>query len=471
VIRRSVLRSLLSCLALLPVAAALGAGEVKLPVYKLATLPNGAVVALVEKRDTPLVSMNVTVRGGGLGDPAGKDGTASLYTDLIQKGAGNRTAAQFAEAIENVGGSLSAGAGTESIGVSASFMSRDVDLMLELVADVLQRPRLDAAEFEKASTLAVQSIVATKDSDPRVLMSSYGDAWLFRGHPYGRSVGGSEASLAVVTLDDIKRYYAGQVGGDRLIITVVGDFDSATMLQQLERSFGTWRRADASLPTVPPPARVTGRPVLLVDKPGATQTYFWLGNVGASRTDPARTAQSVVNTVFGGRFTSMLNTELRIKSGLTYGANASFSRPSQPGSFRIASYTETGKTTQAIDMALDTLARLHKDGLDADQLKSSQSYMLGQFPPSIETNEQIAARLADMLFHGLGPEDVDEYATRVTKVDAAAVRSTIEQSFPQPDNLVIVLIGDAAKIRDAVRKYGPVTEMKITDPRFVPVTK
>ncbi len=343
--------------------------------------------------------------------------------------------------------------------------------MLELVADMLQRPRLDAAEFEKARTLAVQSIVAAKDSDPRALMNSYGDAWLFRGHPYGRSVGGSEASLAAVTLDDIKRYYAEQVGGDRLIIAVVGDFDSATMLQQLERGFGTWRKAGASLPVVPPPVKVSGRPVLLVDKPGATQTYFWLGNVGASRTDPARTAQSVVNTVFGGRFTSMLNTELRIKSGLTYGANASFSRPSQPGSFHIASYTETGKTTQAIDLALETLARLHEHGLDADQLKSSQGYMLGQFPPSIETNGQIAARLADMLFHGLGPEDVNEYAARVTQVDSAAVRSTIEQSFPQPDSLVIVLIGDAAKIRAAVQKYGPVTEMKITDPRFTPTTK
>jgi zinc protease len=460
----------LSC-ALLPGALAFGADGVKLPEYRLATLPNGAVVALVEKRDTPLVSINVTVRGGGLGDPVGRDGTASLYTDLIQKGAGKRDAVQFAEAIENVGGSLSAGAGTESIGVNASFLSRDVDLMLELVADVLQRPRLDAAEFDKARTLAVQSIVAAKDSDPRALMSSYGDAWLFRGHPYGRAVGGSEASLAAVTLDDIKRYFAEHVGGDRLIITVVGDFDSATMLQQLERAFGTWRKAGAPLPSVPPPTRVTGRPVLLVDKPGATQTYFWLGNVGASRTDPARTAQSVVNTVFGGRFTSMLNTELRIKSGLTYGASASFSRPSQPGSFQIASYTETGKTTQAIDMALETLARLHKDGLDADQLKSSQSYMLGQFPPSIETNGQIAARLADMLFHGLGPDDVNEYATRVTNVDGAAVRSAIEQSFPQPDNLVLVLIGDAAKIRDAVKKYGPVTEMKITDPSFTPATK
>ncbi len=469
--RRSALRCLLSCLALLPAAAALGAGEVQLPAYKLATLPNGAVVALVEKRDTPLVSMNVTVRGGGLGDPAGKDGTASLFADLIQKGAGNRDAAQFAEAIENVGGALSAGAGMESLGINASFMSRDVDLMLELVADALQRPRLDAAEFDKARTLAVQSIVAAKDSDPRALMSSYGDAWLFRGHPYGRAVGGSEATLAAVKLDDIKRYYAEQVGGDRLIITVVGDFDTATMLQQLERSFGTWRKASAAVPAAPAPAKVTGRSVLLVDKPGATQTYFWLGNVGASRTDPARTAQSVVNTVFGGRFTSMLNTELRIKSGLTYGANASFSRPSQPGSFHIASFTETSKTVQAIDMALDTLARLHQDGLDADQLKSSQSYMLGQFPPTIETNGQIAARLADMLFHGLGPEDVNEYAQRVSGVDAAAVRRTIEQNFPQPDNLVLVLIGDAAKIRDAVKKYGPVTEMKITDPRFAPATQ
>ncbi|MGB7738618.1 MAG: pitrilysin family protein [Steroidobacteraceae bacterium] len=469
--RLSAMRTLLCSMVLLPVAAALAAGEVKLPAYKSSTLPNGAVVALVEKRDTPLVAMNVTVRGGGLGDPADKDGTASLYTDLIQKGAGNRTAAQFAEAIENVGGSLSAGAGTESVGVNASFMSRDVDLMLELMADALQRPKLDPAEFEKARRLAVQSIVAAKDSDPRALMSSYGDAWLFRGHPYGRSVGGSEASLAAVKLDDIKRYYADQVGGDRLIITLVGDFDAATMLQKLERSFGTWRKAGAALPIVPMPARVTGRPVLLVDKPGATQTYFWLGNVGASRTDPARTAQSVVNTVFGGRFTSMLNTELRIKSGLTYGASASFNRPTQPGSFHIASYTETSKTTQAIDMTLDTLARLHKDGLDADQLKSSQSYMLGQFPPSIETNGQIAARLADMSFYGLGPEDVNEFAQRVTRVDAATVRSTIEQAFPQPDNLAIVLIGDAAKIRDAVHRYGPVTEMKITDPRYTPATK
>jgi predicted Zn-dependent peptidase len=454
--------------ALLPVATAFGADGVKLPAYQAATLANGAQVALVEKRDTPLVSLSVTVRGGALGDQAGKEGTASLFTDLMQKGAGTRDAAQFAEAIENVGGALAAGAGTESLTVNASFLARDVDLMLELVADALQRPRLDAAEFDKTRTLAVQSIVAAKDSDPRALVGSYGDAWLFRGHPYGRPVGGSESSLAAVSLDDVKRYYADQVGGDRMLIVVVGDFDSAAMLKKLEQAFGSWRKAAAAVPAVAVPAPVTGRPVLLVDKPGATQTYFWLGNVGASRTDPARTQQSVVNTVFGGRFTSMLNTELRINSGLTYGASATFDRGTQPGAFSIASYTETSKTTQAIDLALATLARLHKDGLDAEQLKSSQSYMLGQFPPTIETNGQIAARLADMLFYGLGPEDVNEYASRVASVDAAAVRSTIDQSFPKPEHVALVLIGDAAKVREQVKKYGPVTEMKISDPRFAP---
>ena len=455
-------------LALVSLPLVAGAASVKLPAYRSATLANGAVVALIEKRDAPLIAMSVTVRGGALGDPAGKDGTASLYADLIQKGAGTRNSAQFAEAIENVGGSLAASAGTEAISVHADFLARDADLMLELVADMLQRPRFAPADFEKARTLGVQSIVAAKDSDPRALTTSYGDAWLLRDHPYGRPVGGSESTLSQIGLDDVKRYYADHVGGDRLIITVVGDFDAAATQAKLAQAFGTWRKAGAALPLVGPPARATGRSVLLVDKPGATQTYFWLGNVGASRTDPARTAQTVVNTVFGGRFTSMLNTEMRIRSGLTYGASSRFDRASQPGAFSITSYTETGKTVQAVDLALETLARLHREGLGPDQLQSARSYLLGQFPPTLETNGQLAARLADMLFYGLGPDDVNDFAARVGAVDTDAARSAIAQAFPQPDDLAIVLIGDASKIRADVARYGQVREMKITDPRFSP---
>jgi predicted Zn-dependent peptidase len=340
--------------------------------------------------------------------------------------------------------------------------------MIELASDALLRPWLAAAEFDKVRERAIQSIAAAKDADPRGLVGEYGDAWLFRGHLYGRPVGGSEESLATVTLDDLKRHYRALVRGERLIITVVGDFDVPDVRRRLEAALGSVGRAEGTAPVATRAPAVEGRRVLLVDKPGATQTYFWLGNVGASRTDPERTAQAVVNTVFGGRFTSMLNTELRVKSGLTYGARSNFDRLAEPGAFSITSFTATESTVQALDLALATLDRLHADGMDAATLESARTYLLGQFPPTIETNGALAARLADLLLHGLGSDDVNEFAARVMAVDAEAAKRTIGQAFPLSRNLAIVLIGDAARIREQVGRYGPVTEMKITDPRFAP---
>ena len=448
-------------------AAAAPAG-ITLPPFEQATLGNGAQVALMTRRDTPMVAMTVLVRGGALADAAGREGTTSLLASLMQKGAGPRDAVRFAEAIEGAGGELAISAGTESMALGASFLARDVGLMIELASDALLRPKLAADEFAKERSLAIQSIAAAKDSDPRALVAMYGDAWLFRGHPYGRPVGGDEQSLAAVTLDDLKRQYQAQVRGDRLIIAVVGDIDVADVRRRLEQAFGGLPRASGPAPAGTAASRETGRRVLLVDKPCATQTYFWLGNVGASRTDPERTAQAVVNTVFGGRFTSMLNTELRIKSGLTYGARSSFDRMAEPGAFDISSFTATESTVPALDLALATLDRLHRDGIDAAALASSRTYLLGQFPPTLETNGALAGRLAEMMLYGLGRDDVDQFAARVAAVDEASSRAVIERTFPASGDLAMVLIGDAARIRDEVRKYGPVTEMKITDPRFAP---
>jgi predicted Zn-dependent peptidase len=449
-------------------AAAAAPAAITLPPYEQATLGNGAQVALMTKRDTPMVAMTVLVRGGALADAPGREGTASLLASLMQKGAGARNAVQFAEAIEGAGGELAIAAGTESMSLGASFLARDAGLMIDLASDALLRPKLAADEFAKERSLAIQSIAAAKDSDPRALVAMYGDAWLFRGHPYGRPVGGDEQSLAAVTLDDLNRQYQAQVRGDRLIIAVVGDFDAADVRRRLEQAFGGLPRATDPAPGVKAAPRETGRRVLLVDKPGATQTYFWLGNVGASRTDPERTAQAVVNTVFGGRFTSMLNTELRIKSGLTYGARSSFDRMAEPGAFDISSFTATDSTVPALDLALATLDRLHRDGIEPAALASSKTYLLGQFPPTLETNGAIAGRLAEMTLYGLGRDDVDQFGARVAAVDEAASRAVIARTFPASADLAMVLIGDAARIRNDVRKYGPVTEMKITDPRFAP---
>jgi predicted Zn-dependent peptidase len=453
-------------LAALPARAA--PGDLQLPTAERIVLDNGATLLLVPKRDTPLISLVAQLRGGALGDPAGKDGTAQLFASLVQKGAGSRDAAGFAEAIESAGGELGAAAAVEHLTVAADFLSADAGLMVELVSDLLLRPRLDPAEFTKVRELAVQSIAAAKDGDPSGLLGDYGSAWLFRDHPYGRPSGGSERSLATLELEDLRRYYADHVGADRLILVAVGDFEPAEMRRRLETAFGGWREAAQPVPAATPTAPVGERRVLLVDRPGSAQTYFWFGDRGAARGDPARTAQALVNTVFGGRYTSMLNTELRAKSGLTYGAGSGFERLTQAGPFRIASFTQTDKTGEALDLALATLERLHKEGLDAQALESAKRYTLGQFPPSLETNGQLAGRLAEIERLGLGVDDVDGFAARVRGADAAAIRSAIDTRFPQPDRLAIVLIGDAAKIRATARRYGPVTEMKLADPSFSP---
>jgi zinc protease len=460
--------------ALLIAALAIGAvhaatpGDVTLPKPQRFTLKNGAQVFVVEKRDTPLVALDITVRGGPLVDPAGKDGTAALLTELMEKGAGKRNASQFAEAIASVGGALGFGIGTETIGLNANFLAKDVDLMLELASDALIRPTLAKDEFEKVRTRAIQSLAAAKDSDLRGLTEVYGYAWMMQGHPYGRPGDGDETTLAAISHADVQKHYAEQLGGDRLIIAVVGDVKAGDMKAKLERAFGGWRKASGTLPTLAAAPRSSGRRVLLIDKPGATQTYFWLANVGVDRKHPQRAAQTLVNTVFGGRFTSMLNTELRIKSGLSYGAGSGLDRYSTPGAAYISSFTRTDATEQALDLALVTLGRLHAEGISGDMLESARNYVLGQFPPTLETNGQIADRLTDLAFYGLTADDVDGFAERVAAVDAAAAKAAIAEVYPKPDDLTMVLIGDAAKIRDKLTKYGPVTEMKITDPRFTP---
>jgi len=444
------------------------ADDVTLPDFDRVELGNGTILLLSEKHDVPLVGFQAVARAGAVADPDGREGLTSLLADMLEKGAGGRSAAEFAEAVEAVGAKLSSRGGRESITISAEFLARDANLLVSLIADMLQRPTLDEAEFEKLRTRRINLIKAAKDADPRALLGTYADAFLFEGHPYGKPSGGDETSLRAITLDELRSSYEQRLGADRLIIAVIGDFDREAMKALLTRHFGSWRSASASMPEIDDAEPIRGRRVLLVDKPGATQTYFDIGNVGVSIDYPARPALDLANTVFGGRFTSMLNTELRIKSGLSYGARAVLTRPSRPGSIWISSYTATETTVEAIDLALDVLDGLHDKGIHVSMIESARNYLMGQFPPELETASQLAAQLAALEFYGLDRSYVDEYIDTLGTVTAAEVRQVIADVYPSLDDLVFVLIGDAGKIRDAVEKYGDLTEMSIEAPYFVP---
>ncbi|MFL5345331.1 MAG: M16 family metallopeptidase [Hyalangium sp.] len=464
-------RVMLAALLVATVAGAQGAKPVQgvhLPRATVLELKNGARLILAEKHDVPLISFSAWLRGGSLGEPQGKEGLAALTGELLLKGAGKRDARQFAETVDGLGAQLDVNPDREALVVDGQFLARDSALMVELLSDMLMRPRFEAGEAGKMRDRLVSELAAAKDEDPRALMSLYFFAFHFGGHPYGRPVNGSEASLPALTREDVLAYAKAQLGADRLILSVVGDFDTKQLASQLEAALGGWGRAGAPAPVAPPTPVAKGRRVLLVDKPDATQTYFWIGNTGIARDDPDRVDLALANSTFGGRFTSLLNTELRVKSGLSYGASSSIVPATQPGVVAIASYTKTEATGKAIDLALDVLARYRREGLDDAMLASTKSYVLGQFPPTLEKSGQLAAKLSELAFYGLDARDVDNFAAAVTSASREHIHQVIQRVLPAPEDLTLVLLGKASAIRDVARRYGPMTEMKLSDKSFVP---
>jgi len=457
------------CICVLPSWVVAATAGVRIPKFDRVALDNGAVLLLMERHDVPLIAFNADLRGGAMTDPADASGSASLLANLLEKGAGSRDAFAFADAIAAVGGSIHASADTESIGVSGSFLSKDRALMIELLADMLQRPKLERTEFESLRSRQIDFLRAAKDSDLGSLTPVYGDAALFGMHVYGKPAIGSEAGLAAITHAQLSRFYNDQVGADRLILTIVGDFKTAELKPLVTKAFAGWRKAAAPFVKPAPPTKIAGRRVLLVDAPTSVQSYFWAGNVGVSRSFARRAPLDVVNTLLGGRFTSLLNSELRIRTGLSYGASSRFDRMLEAGAWQLSSFTKTASTIEAIDLALDVVRRLHEDNvIDAGMLESSKSYVQGQFPLALETSAQWAGALGDLEFYGLDRSYIEQRASSLAAVSLDDARKIVQQQFPTADDLTLVVIGNAAAIRDGLRKYGPVTEMKLSDPTFAP---
>lgn len=449
-------------------AAQLAAADVRVPPFARVQLANGTVLLLMERHDVPMIAFKAVVRGGALGDPAGQSGMTGLLAALLEKGAGKRDAFAFANAVAAVGGAIGTDVGTESLQIGGSFMARDQALMIELLSDMLQRPRLERQQFDALRARSIEFIRAAKDSDLESLAGIYGRAALYANHPYGRPVAGSEAELARIDYAALQRHYREQVGADRLIVAVAGDFKTAAMQQSLSRAFGSWRKAAAPLPMADAPTISTSRRVVLVDAPDSVQSYFWMGAPGVARKFPDRAPLDVVNTLFGGRFTSMLNSELRIRSGLSYGASSGFERLTQPGLWQMSSFTQTQTTVAAIDLAGAVLDQLHQKELSAAQLASGRAYVQGQFPLAFETSGQWASALADLEFYGLERNYIDGYGAALAAVSPQDAQRMIRERFPASDGMILVVIGNAAEIRDGLRKYGPLTEMKLSDPTFAP---
>jgi len=462
--RRAGLPVFLLVFALLFASAAQGQG-VKLPPHEKVVLPNGLTVLLLEKRGVPLVDVAGIVKAGALADTAGQDGLASTTAGLLRKGTKKRTAQKFSEEIDFIGGSFGADAGADYSSFGAEFLSKDTDAGLDLVADAVLHATFPQQEVDKLLAQSVDGVKAAKDSARDVIFEYY-EGYLYNGKGYGRATGGDENSLKRIKRDAIVKFYETYYTPGNTILAVAGDFKTEEMKKKIEAAFGGWAAKEAPAVKVEAVGVVKGKRLLLVNKSDATQTFFAMGNVGISATDADRVAVQVVNSIFGERFTSMLNEALRVESGLTYGASSFFSAEKEPGPFAIYSFTRNETTEKAIGMALDVLKKLHTDGVSAKQLASAKSYMKGQFPPSIETAGQLANVIARHEFYGLGDDEVNERDARIDAVTPEIAKQVIAKHFPL-ENLTFVLIGKSAEIAPGVKKFAEKRDTKeITAPGF-----
>ena len=461
--------ALLAVLMTAPLSAAatpeVGNGSLKLPPYKKVKLKNGMTLLLMEQKEVPIINFHFIVRAGSVADPAGKEGVAGLTAALLRKGTKTRSADQIAADLDFVGGELSASAGYDFSSGAAEFVKKDVNTGVDLLADVLLNATFPPDEVTKLLKQRIDGLKAAKDQAQAVI-GTYFARYLYGGHPYGRPVGGDERSLAAITRDDVAKFYQSFYTPANLILAVAGDFNAVEMEKTLTDRFGAVPargNAPASAPEIGP---VTGKRLLLVDKPDSTQTFFMIGNAGIARSNADRVQINVINTLFGGRFTSMLNSELRIQTGLTYGARSSFEERRMPGPFAISTYTRNEKTEEAIDRALNILKRLHEKGITEEELKSAKAYIKGVFPTSLETSDQLAARIAQLEFYGLDESDVNGMYAKVDAMTLADAQRVIKQYFPL-DNLVFVLVGKASEIQNIAKKYAGKLDVKqISEPGF-----
>jgi len=459
--------SFLLILLVLVFPAALFAQSIHIPPHEKVVFKNGLTVLLLEKHGVPIVNFAALVKTGAAADPAGEEGLASITAQLLRKGTQKRTAQQFAADSDFTGGSVEADASADFSTVAGEFLNKDLARGLDLFSDALLHPIFPQPEVDKLLAQSLDGVRAAKD-EARSVLGTYYNAYLFNGNGYGRTSDGDEISLTRIHRDAIVKFYERYYAPGNIILAVAGDFQTADMKKKLEEVFGQWPSKPVTpvkIPVLPP---VKGKKLLLVDKPDATQTYFAIGNVATAAGDPDRVAIRLVNTVFGGRFTSLLNEALRVESGLTYGAISAFDPRKAPGPFGIYSYTKNESTAQAIDMALQVLQKLHKQGITADELASAKSYIKGQFPPSIETSKQLAQIIAINEFYGLDDREINDLEARLDAVTPAIAQQVIQKHFPT-DNLVFTLIGKRSEVAAGVQKYAEKQDARvISEPGFWP---
>ncbi len=409
-------------------------------------LDNGMVVIVYPNRSNPTVAVQGSIAAGGMFDPEGKNGLAEITASLLQKGTTNRIADKIAEEKDYVGMSVGTGADTESASFSGRSLSKNFDLMLNILSDELRNPMFPADEFNKLKLRRLSGIKQSEDDPDSLAFRAFYGQVFSAGHPYHQlSVGEDIANTQAITRDDVASFYRAHYGPQTAIIVVVGDVDVQGAISKVKQYFADWKPTGPAVrPQIPDVPVQTGIVKKVIPMPDKTQVGVVVGYAGQlKRSDPDFYAATIMNFVLGGggALGSELGFKIRDEMGLAYNIYTNFDAGLGAGAWYAYVGTNPANADKAIKAMLDIIAQTKAKGEDKQQVQRAIDYITGSFPARrLVDNQSIAGTLHSAEFYGLGMDYIRKYQSLYRSVTLAQVNA-MAKKYLHPDRYTMVIAG------------------------------
>jgi len=416
-------------------------------------LANGLRIVVIEQHELPLVDVLLQMRTGGEADPANKMGTAALVAAMLTEGTTSRTALQIADQAAYLGVDLSATSGWEQTSVSLHAPTAQMDSALALFADVSLHPSFPTPDLERVRRVRLTALQQVRDRGPAIADRAFASAVFGTQHPYGRPLSGTEVSLASISRDDVMHYFTTYFRPNNATLLVVGDVRPDDVERRARELFGAWARATVPTVSTSTASSANATTIVLIDKPGAAQSSFRIGGIGAPRSTSDYFPLQVMNTILGGAFTSRLNQNLRETHGYTYGAGSGFGLRRSAGPFTASAEVVTAKTDSALIEFKKELNAI-RDTVPTDELAKAKRYLQLGLPSNFETTTGIAGEYLPLLAYGI---PLDFYSTAVERYGAVTQADVqrVARQYVDPNRLTIVIVGDRKVIEPGLRALNP----------------
>lgn len=408
---------------------------------------------LIERSaELPLVWMRIEVCGGTSTDPVGIEGFARHAAVLARRGAGDLDRERFDAAIDELGASLTMSSRRDAIAIAGLCLDRNLDRLLELCADMMARPRMEAAEHEKLRRESRASIAELRDDDSQ-LVSRFFTRYVAPGHPYSRTALGTWDSLDRIDVDAARAEHRRRLVPANLHLGFAGNIDA-------ERAAAAAEQLLADLPDAPAPDRVdvhtehapTGRRLFIIDKPDRGQCQVLMGHTTPPYAAPGFDALALLETAFGGMFTSRLMQEIRAKRGWSYDTGCHIGRTRGRNWMRINMSPTTEQLPDALALVAQMYESLASEGITEDELAFCRSYLRGSVAFTLATAEQRMRIALRNRVAGLADDHVAALPTRLDALTMSDVNAAC--SLLRPQDLTTVVVASADEVADALAGLG-----------------